>query len=148
MSKTQALSLAQFAFKLGDATRMLKAASEPFHAYYVTLDADGRKAMRAEWIVSHLEGQGYSAEDATWINDASRKDRHADDQRNYDKARADFTYHVVRDATNQKAEEAVEIEIPEELIKAAKKLAELANAYKDARKLASKALATAFATAQ
>ncbi len=146
MSKTNAaLTLAQFAFKLGDATRMVKAASEPFHAYYVSLDADGRKAMRQEWIENHLLGQGYTATQTETVMGASRKDRHADDQRNYDKARADFTYHVVRDATNQKAEEAVEVEIPTELIEAAKKLAKLANQYKDARKLASKALAMAFA---
>ena len=145
MSKTDKLSLAQFARKLGEATRMVQAASTPFHEHYVTLDADGRKAVRAEWIAAHLQGQGYTPAQAESIMGASRKDRHAEDQRGYDRARADFTYHVVRDATNQKAEEAVEIEIPAELIEAAKKLAKLANAYEDARKLAAKALAMAFA---
>jgi hypothetical protein len=144
MSKTQVLSLQQFAHKLGEATRMVQAASEPFHAHYVTLDEAGRKAMRDAWIQAHLEGQGYTPAQAETVRDASRKQRHAEDQRNYDKARADFTYHVVRDARNNKAE-AVEVEIPEELLKAAKKLAELANAYEDSRKLANKALAMAFA---
>lgn len=145
MPKSQALSLAQFAHKLGQATRMVKAASEPFHAHYVTLDEAGRKAMRAEWIAAHLQGQGYTPAQAESIMGASRKDRHAEDQRGYDRARADFAYHVVRDATNQKTEEAVEVEIPTELIEAAKKLAKLANAYEDSRRLASKALALAFA---
>ena len=144
MSKTHVLSLAEFAHKLGQTVRMVQAASTPFHQHYVSLDADGRKAMRAEWIQAHLQGQGYTPAQAESIMGASRKDRHAEDQRGYDRARADFAYHVVRDATNQKAE-AVEVEIPEELIKAAKKLAELANAYEDARKLAAKALAMAFA---
>ena len=144
MSKTQVLSLQQFAHKLGQTVRMVQAASTPFHRHYVSLDADGRKAMRAEWIAAHLQGQGYTPAQAESIMGASRKDRHAEDQRGYDRARADFAYHVVRDASNQKAE-AVEVEIPAELIKAAKKLAELANAYEDARKLAAKALAMAFA---
>jgi len=144
MSKTQVLSLQQFAHKLGEATRMVQAASEPFHQHYVTLDEAGRKAMRDAWIQAHLEGQSYTPAQAETVRDASRKQRHAEDQRNYDKARADFTYHVVRDAGNNKAE-AVEVEIPEELLKAAKKLAELANAYEDSRKLANKALAMAFA---
>jgi hypothetical protein len=144
MSKTHVLSLAEFAHKLGQTVRMVQAASTPFHQHYVTLDADGRKALRAEWIQAHLQGQGYTPAQAESIMGASRKDRHAEDQRGYDRARADFAYHVVRDASNQKAE-AVEVEIPAELIKAAKKLAELANAYEDARKLAAKALAMAFA---
>ena len=144
MSKTQVLSLQQFAHKLGEATRMVQSASEPFHRHYVSLDEAGRKAMRVEWIQAHLEGQGYTPAQAESIMGASRKDRHAEDQKGYDRARADFTYHVVRDATNQKAE-AVEVEIPEELLKAAKRLAELANAYEDSRRLASKALAMAFA---
>lgn len=146
MSKTQVLSLAQFAHKLGQTVRMVKAASEPFHAHYVSLDEAGRKAMRVEWIQAHLEGQGYTPAQAESIMGASRKDRHAEDQKGYDRARADFAYHVVRDATNQKTEAVeVEVEIPAELLKAAKRLAELANAYEDSRKLASKALAMAFA---
>jgi hypothetical protein len=144
MSKTQVLSLQQFAHKLGEATRMVKAASEPFHRHYVTLDEAGRKAMRDAWIQAHLEGQSYTPAQAETVRGASRKQRHAEDQRNYDKARADFGYHVIRDAGNNKAE-AVGVEIPEELLKAAKKLAELANAYEDSRKLANKALALAFA---
>jgi hypothetical protein len=144
MSKTQVLSLQQFAHKLGQTVRMVQAASEPFHAHYVTLDDAGRKAMRVEWIQAHLEGQGYTPAQAESITGASRKDRHAEDQRGYDRARADFAYHVVRDAGNNKAE-AVEVEIPAELIEAAKKLAKLANAYEDSRKLAAKALALAFA---
>ncbi len=42
-------------------------------------------------------------------------------------------------------EAAEEVEIPEELIKAAQRLAKLAQQYEGARKLASRALATAFA---
>jgi hypothetical protein len=144
MSKTQVLSLQQFAHKLGQTVRMVQSASEPFHAHYVTLDEAGRKAMRDAWIQAHLEGQGYTPAQAESIMGASRKDRHAEDQRGYDRARADFAYHVVRDAGNNKAE-AVEVEIPAELIEAAKKLAKLANAYEDSRKLAAKALALAFA---
>ena len=143
MSKTQVLSLQQFAHKLGEATRMVQSASEPFHAHYVSLDEAGRKAMRVEWIQAHLEGQGYTPAQAESIMGASRKDRHAEDQRGYDRARADFAYHVVRDAGGNNKTEAVEI--PEELIEAAKKLAKLANAYEDSRKLANKALAMAFA---
>jgi hypothetical protein len=137
------LTLSQFAYRVGEHTRLLKAASEPFHAHYVTLDTDGQKAMRAEWIDGHLQGQGYSADDAAWIASAKRTERAHEDQQAYDRARRDFAYHVVR--AEERQHKAEEIEIPRELIEAAKKLAKLANEYEEARKLASKALAMAFA---
>jgi hypothetical protein len=96
MSKTDKLSLAQFARACGQTVRMVEAAATPFHRHYLTLDTEGRKAMRSEWIVAHLQGQGYSAEDAAWINEASRTERAREDQRAYDCARDSFSYHVSR----------------------------------------------------
>lgn len=50
-----------------------------------------------------------------------------------------------RGSTSNKAEAEAEVEIPEELLAAAAKLAKLANEYEGARSLAAKALAAAFA---
>jgi hypothetical protein len=48
-------------------------------------------------------------------------------------------------SAKSEGEAAEEVEIPEELLKAAQRLAKLAQQYEGARKLASRALATAFA---
>ena len=150
------LTLAQFAFQTGLHGRKIRDASDPFHAHFLTLDTDGQKAMRAEWIVGHLEGQGYSAEDAAWIAAASRTERAHEDQQAYDRARRDFAYHVERkerDATKSgkanKAETAPEFEIPAEIAALAQALVSAVREYDldDAglKAMAAQAVAAAFA---
>lgn len=74
-------------------------------------------------------------------------DKHADTYEAARKAKQRVMEALRGDSVNSKAEgaEAEEVEIPAELIAAARKLAALAQQYEGARKLASRALATAFA---
>jgi uncharacterized protein YwbE len=61
--------------------------------------------MRVSWLLNHLTGQGYTPKQAESVCAASRNDRSAEQQRDYDKARGDFTYHIVR-SVSAKAEVA------------------------------------------
>jgi hypothetical protein len=150
------LTLAQFAFQTGLHGRKIRDASDPFHAHFLTLDPEGQKAMRVEYIVGHLEGQGYSPEDAAWIAAASRTERAHEDQQAYDRARRDFSYHVERkerDAAKggkaNKAEAAPQFEIPAEIAALAQALVSAVREYDldDAglKAMAAQAVAAAFA---
>jgi len=76
-------------------------------------------------------------------------DKHADTYEAARKAKQRVMEALRGDSVNGKAEgqhaEAEEVEIPAELLAAARKLAALAQQYEGARKMASRALATAFA---
>lgn len=149
------LTLAQFAFQTGLHGRKIRESSAPFHAHFLTLDPEGRKAMRAEYIVGHLEGQGYSAEDAAWIAAASRTERAREDQQAYDRARGDFAYHVEQTkgdkakAKANMAEATPQFEIPAEIAALARALVSAVREYdlKDAglKAMAAQAVAAAFA---
>ncbi len=153
------LTLSQFAFQTGLHGRKIRESSAPFHAHFLTLDPEGQKAMRAEYIVGHLEGQGYSPEDAAWIAAASRTERAREDQQAYDRARGDFAYHVeqtkgaakgaAKGGTANKAEAAPQFEIPAEVAALAQALVSAVREYdlKDAglKAMAAQAVAAAFA---
>jgi hypothetical protein len=152
------LTLSQFAFQTGLHGRKIRDASDPFHAHFLTLDPEGQKAMRAEYITGHLQGQGYSAEDAAWLTAASRTERAREDQQAYDRARRDFAYHVERKerdaakgdkAKANKAEAAPQFEIPAEIAALAQALVRAVREYDldDAglKAMAAQAVAAAFA---
>lgn len=150
------LTLAQFAYETGAHGRKIRDASAPFHAHYLTLDEDGQKAMRAEWVEGHLQGQGYSAEDAAWIASAKRTERAVEDQQAYDRARGDFAYHVARTkgaakgaGKANKGESAPEFAVPAEIAALARALVSAVREYDlDAaglKALAAQAVAAAFA---
>jgi hypothetical protein len=155
------LTLSQFAFQTGLHGRKIRESSAPFHTHFLTLDPEGQKAMRVEYIVGHLEGQGYSAEDAAWIAAASRTERAREDQQAYDRARGDFAYHVEQTkgapkgdkakakAKANKAEVAPQFEIPTEVAALAQALVRAVRAYDldDAglKAMAAQAVAAAFA---
>jgi hypothetical protein len=149
------LTLSQFAFQTGLHGRKIRESSAPFHAHFLTLDPEGQKAMRAEYIVGHLEGQGYSPEDAAWIAAASRTERAREDQQAYDRARGDFAYHIeqtkgaAKGGTANKAEAAPQFEIPAEVAALAQALVRAVREYDldDAglKAMAAQAVAAAFA---
>jgi hypothetical protein len=151
------LTLAQFAFQTGLHGRKIRESSAPFHAHFLSLDPLGQKAMRAEYIVGHLEGQGYSADDAAWIAAASRTERAREDQQAYDRARGDFAYHIEQTkgdkakakAKANKAEQTPQFEIPAEVAALAQALVRAVRAYDldDAglKAMAAQAVAAAFA---
>jgi len=147
------LTLAQFAFQTGLHGRKIRESSAPFHTHFLTLDPEGQKAMRVEYIVGHLEGQGYSAEDAAWIAAASRTERAREDQQAYDRARGDFAYHVERKerdaAKGGKANKTEQFELPAEIAALAQALVSAVREYDldDAglKAMAAQAVAAAFA---
>jgi hypothetical protein len=140
---TITLNLSQFALGLGNADRLTLEASLPFHKAYHKADAEGQAAMRTDFVTSYVQGNlKTTPEKAAKIVALTRAERNAKDEKAVNAAGKKFAYHIVRaEGSNLKEEE----EIPAELLKAAKELAKLANAYKNAKSLASKAMATAFA---
>ena len=147
------LTLSQFAFQTGLHGRKIRESSAPFHTHFLSLDPLGQKAMRAEYIVGHLEGQGYSADDAAWIASAKRTERAHEDQQAYDRSRRDFAYHVERKerdaAKGGKANKTEQFELPAEIAALAQALVSAVREYDldDAglKAMAAQAVAAAFA---
>lgn len=101
----QLISMNEFARRLGEHARLTRDASLPLHEGYVAADAAQQGEMRVSWLLNHLTGQGYTQKQAEAICSASRTERSAEAQRDYDKARQDFAYHIVRKTKSNKAEE-------------------------------------------
>lgn len=99
------ISMNEFAHNLGQHVRLTRDASLPLHNIYVAAEPEQQGEMRVSWLLNHLTGQGYTPKQAESVCAASRNDRSAEQQRDYDKARGDFTYHIVR-SVSAKAEPA------------------------------------------
>lgn len=91
---TNKISFDQFAFRLGQQTRLTRDASAPLHAAYAGATPEQQSNLRERWMREHLRGQGYKNPEA--IMAQSRTERSAEDQRAYAMARAHLNYHIVR----------------------------------------------------
>lgn len=98
------ISMNEFAHNLGQHVRLTRDASLPLHSIYAAAEPEAQGEMRVSWLHNHLTGQGYTQKQAETVCAASRNDRSAEQQRDYDKARGDFNYHIVRKTTSAKAE--------------------------------------------
>ena len=98
------ISMNEFAHNLGQHVRLTRDASLPLHNIYAAAEPEAQGEMRVSWLLNHLTGQGYTQKQAETVCAASRNDRSAEEQRDYDKARGDFAYHIVRKTTSAKAE--------------------------------------------
>lgn len=98
------ISMNEFARRVGEQARLTREASLPLHRAYAAAEPERQGEMRISWLLNHLNGQGYSAKRAEAVCAASRVDRSVDEQRDYDKARQDFAYHIVRAVKSPKAE--------------------------------------------
>lgn len=89
------LTITAFAFNVGNMSRKVREAADPFHAAYTTADADQRKAMRTEWMLGHLDGQGIKSPERVLSHGkkAGAKPEHI---KAIDRASSDFRYMVVR----------------------------------------------------
>lgn len=96
MQQQKLISLAQFARLVGEQYRKTREASMPFHVAYIAADAEQQGEMRVEWLQAHLEGQGYSAEEAKVIREQSRTARSPQAGSAFSRAKSDFDYHVRR----------------------------------------------------
>lgn len=99
----QKLSIQQFAFNVGVNARKVREAADPFHAAYVTATPDQRKALREEWMLGHLAGQGLKNPERILSQGkgAGAKPEHI---KAIDRASSDFRYMVVRPEPKAKAE--------------------------------------------
>jgi hypothetical protein len=110
-------------------------AVDTYAAYVATLQAEFKGSDRdtIKEIVCPLAAKKYGAEyvDGKWVDSKCAAKRYAN--------------RLIAAIMGKASNATEEVEIPAELLAAAAKLAKLANEYKDARSLASKALAQAFA---
>ena len=100
------LSFAGFAHDIGAHDHITLAVSLVWHKEYLTADKATRVARREEFILNYLVGAKMPEAKATKVVAQSRTERSAADQQAYDRARAKFTYHVVRPEKTAKAEGA------------------------------------------
>ena len=104
----QTFKFNQFASAVGFNDSMTQEASLVFHNEYVKADEPKQAKMRTDWILNYLQGnlatrnpdQTLKAllpeSKAQAIMDTPRTERTKQHQRAYDRARHQFTYHVVR----------------------------------------------------
>ena len=89
------LTITQFAFNVGHASRKEREAADPFHAAYVTADAEQRKDLRQRWMLGHLEGQGFKSAERI-LSEGKGKGANPEHVKAIDRASSDFRYMVVR----------------------------------------------------
>ena len=91
------INLAQFALGLGNTDRVTLEASTPFHKAYHKADAEGKAAMKLEFITSYVQGNlNTTPEKAAKIVALKRVERSAKDELAVNAAGAKFRYHLVR----------------------------------------------------
>jgi hypothetical protein len=91
------LTINQFAYQLGNATRKTRDASTPFHTAYLEATPEQRADLRQRWMLGHIEGAMLvEASEAERILSTPRTTRTSDEQKAYLKANSDFSYHVIR----------------------------------------------------
>ena len=92
----QMMNIGQFAFALGQQTRLTLEASLPFHVAYTKADTEGRAALRLEWVVPYIAGrENVTAAKAQKIW-AAGKGNEALDAGACNRATRSFDHHVIR----------------------------------------------------
>lgn len=89
------LTITSFAFNVGSMSRKVRDAADPFHAAYLTADADQRKAMRHDWMLGHLDGQGIKNAERV-LSHGKGNGAKPEHIKAIDRASSDFRYMVVR----------------------------------------------------
>jgi hypothetical protein len=89
------LSIQQYAFQIGSATRKVREAADPFHEAYVGATPEQRKDLRQRWMLGHLEGQGFKGAERI-LSEGKGAGAKPENVKAIDRASADFRYMVVR----------------------------------------------------
>ncbi len=89
------LTIQQFAFNLGVTRRKVRAAADPFHAAYISADAEQRKDLRQRWLLGHLEGQGFKSAERI-LSQGKGQGAAPEHIKAIDCASSDFRYMVIR----------------------------------------------------
>jgi hypothetical protein len=91
----QKLTIQQFAFNIGTATRKVREAADPFHAAYLEATPEQRKDLRQRWMLGHLEGQGVKNPERI-LSEGKGAGAKPENVKAIDRASADFRYMVIR----------------------------------------------------
>ena len=89
------IAIRPFAVNVGHMSRKVRTAADPFHKAYTSATPEQRKALRQEWMLGHLEGQGLNNVERILSKGkgAGAKPEHI---KAIDRASSDFRYMVVR----------------------------------------------------
>lgn len=138
---TNMMSLAQFAFAVGNDRKAIKASAGVFHEAFMASDTKGQRAMRVEWMVQHIAATlAVTASVAEKIRAEGKGERvKVEHRKAIDCAYTDFRYYVVRPAPRG-AKPSLELDVPAAVAAAAKRLAQLCAQYEGAKALAAHAL--------
>ena len=114
------ISIKQFAVNVGYVGRKVREAADPFHAAYVEATPEQRKALRLDWMLGHLEGQGVKNAERV-LSEGKGAGAKPENVKAIDRASSDFRYYVVRPEAKAAA--------PAKSMRVAKDLRALAEAY-------------------
>ena len=89
------ISIKQFAVNVGYVGRKVREAADPFHAAYLEATPEQRKALRLDWMLGHLEGQGVKGAERI-LSEGKGAGALPENIKAIDRASADFRYYVVR----------------------------------------------------
>ena len=103
MSNTQYASASAAGLEIGKASRLTHEKTLKLSKDYAKADADTRRQMRVDFMVSFIEGTlGIDTEKAKGVLATSRDDRTTAQQRAYAQGSEKFRYHIVRDTDEGK----------------------------------------------
>lgn len=114
------LSIKQFAVNVGYITTNVRSAADPYHAAYVKATPEQRKALRTDWMLGHLEGQGVSNPERI-LSEGKGAGASKANIKAIDRASSDFRYMVIRPDAKPTA--------PVKSMRVSKDLRALAEAY-------------------
>jgi hypothetical protein len=89
------LSIKQFAAQVGNHTVAIKDAADAFHTAYTGANPEQQRALRSDWMLGHLEGQGVKNPERTFSLGKGAGST-TDGVKAIDRAYSDFRYYVVR----------------------------------------------------
>jgi len=89
------LSIKQFATNVGNHTTAIRESADAFHKAYTSATPTQQGALRKEWMLGHLEGQGVSDAERTFSL-GKGKGAKPEAVKAIDRASSDFRYYVVR----------------------------------------------------
>ena len=103
MSNTQYATASIAGIEIGKASRLTHEKTLKLSKDYAKADADTRRQMRVDFMVSFIEGNlGINTEKAKGVLATSRDDRTTAQQRAYAQGSEKFRYHIVRDTDEGK----------------------------------------------
>ena len=114
------INIKQFAVNVGYVGRKVREAADPFHAAYLEATPEQRKALRLDWMLGHLEGQGVKNAERV-LSEGKGAGALPENVKAIDRASSDFRYYVVRPEAKAAA--------PAKSMRVAKDLRALAEAY-------------------